>query len=207
VTRLILWRHGRTAWNAQGRVQGQLDIPMDNLGRVQAVLAAVQLAGRRPSLIVSSDLRRACQTAAELALLTGQEVVLDSRLRERAYGEWQGQTLDEIAARWPAAAARWRAGEPVNEAGVESVDDVTKRVAEALRDAVERAPDGVVIASTHGGAARRGLVALLGWPDDVLRTLGVLSNCHWSELGYDEIRGWRLFSHNVGPAAEPVGAT
>src|SRR5205823_5262879 len=109
----------------------------------------------------------------------------------------------EIAARWPAAAARWRAGEPVNEAGVEAVDDLAKRVAEALRDAAERAPGGTVVVSTHGGAARRGVAALLGWPDHVLRTVGVLMNCHWSELRYEEFRGWQLLSHNVGPDTEP----
>jgi glucosyl-3-phosphoglycerate phosphatase len=207
VTRLVIWRHGRTAWNAEGRVQGQLDVPMDEFGRVQAVLAAAQLARRRPDLIVSSDLRRASETAAELALITGQDVILDRRLRERAYGEWQGLTLEEIAAGWPAAAVRWRAGEPVNEAGVESIDEVTKRVADVLHEVVERVPEGVVVVSTHGGAARRGVSALLGWPDELLRTLGVLANCHWSELRYDGVRGWRLFSHNVGPDAEPVVPT
>jgi probable phosphoglycerate mutase len=204
VTRLIIWRHGRTAWNAGSRVQGQLDTPMDDVGRAQAIAAAVQLARRRPDAIVSSDLRRATETAAGLASLTGHEVMVDRRLRERAYGQWQGLTVAAIASGWPAAAARWRAGETVNEAGVEGVDDVAKRVAEALHDAVERWPGGTIVVSTHGGAGRRGCAALLGWPDQVLRTLGELSNAHWSELRFDTVRGWQLCSHNVGPDPEPV---
>ena len=91
VTRLLPWRHGETEWNAAGRVQGQLDPELSDVGRAQAAVAAPRLAEQRPDAIVASDLRRAADTAAVLAALTGLEVTLDARLRERFHGEWQGR--------------------------------------------------------------------------------------------------------------------
>ena len=80
--RLVIWRHGRTTWNAEHRFQGQSDVPLDAVGVEQARRAAVELAALKPSVIVSSDLQRARDTAAALAAVTGLEVNLDRRLRE-----------------------------------------------------------------------------------------------------------------------------
>jgi glucosyl-3-phosphoglycerate phosphatase len=197
VTRLIIWRHGRTAWNAENRVQGQTDVDLDAAGREQAAVAAARLAGRRPDAIVASDLLRALQTAQALATLTGLPVSQDRRLRERHFGEWQGLTMREVTARFPEAHTRWRAGLPVGACGLEEVDDLAKRVADGLREAAELAPDGTVVVATHGGAARYGVAALLGWPAPVTRTLGSLANCHWVELRSDPELGWRLLAYNT----------
>src|SRR5688572_16900664 len=97
VTRLIVWRHGNTDWNAQGRVQGQTDVPLNDLGRQQAVDAAELLVRLKPDVIVASDLRRAVDTAAALGALTGLSVRPDPRLRERFFGDWQGSTMVEVA--------------------------------------------------------------------------------------------------------------
>ena len=70
-TRLIVWRHGNTDWNAGHRVQGQTDVALNDLGRQQAVAAAELLVRMRPDAIVSSDLSRAADTAASIAALTG----------------------------------------------------------------------------------------------------------------------------------------
>jgi probable phosphoglycerate mutase len=67
----------------------------------------------------------------------------------------------------------------------------------ALLDVAGRAPGGTVVVVTHGGAARRGVGALLGWPDRVVSTLGSLVNCHWTELRRGRA-GWRLIAHNIG---------
>ena len=67
MTRLIIWRHGNTDWNAASRVQGQTDVPLNDLGREQAREAAPLLAALRPDAIVASDLSRAADTAAALA--------------------------------------------------------------------------------------------------------------------------------------------
>jgi broad specificity phosphatase PhoE len=197
-TRVLLWRHGLTEWNAERRIQGQTDVPLTGTGVAQAQAAAARLAACAPDLIVSSDLRRAAHTAAALAEVTGLDVRHDARLRERSFGDWEGLTGPEIEQEWPEAYAHWRAGDPVDDAGVEHDEDVAKRVAEALRGLVDRAPGATIVVVTHGGAARRGIGALLDWPADVLRTLGELHNCHWSELRHHPRRGWRLWSHNVG---------
>src|SRR5262245_22002704 len=88
--RLVLWRHGQTQWNVEGRFQGQSDIPLDQVGEQQAERAARLLAALQPTAIYSSDLTRATMTAAPLARLTGLTVISDKDLRERYGGLWEG---------------------------------------------------------------------------------------------------------------------
>lgn len=197
-TRVILWRHGNTDFNADGRFQGQSDVPMNELGTSQAAAAAPLLAAMKPDLLVSSDLSRAVSTAAELAALTGLSVRRDVRLRERFYGPWQRLTSTEVHERFPASAARWVAGDPDPGDGLESLTDLGKRVAEAIRHAAEQVAGGLAVLATHGGAAKYGTAELLGWPAESLPTLVVLRNCRWTELRLDPRRGWQLFAHNVG---------
>ncbi len=199
MTRLIIWRHGNTDWNAASRVQGQSDAPLNDLGREQARTAAPLLAALRPDAIVASDLSRAADTAAALAALTGLPVRSDARLRERYFGSWQGLLLTEVAERFPAEYARWRAGDPDPGAGIEPLDELGKRMGTALLEAADDATGGTIVVATHGGAARQGCGNLLGWDHGVLRTVGSLRNCHWTELRHDAVRGWHLRAHNVGP--------
>src|SRR5262245_57678162 len=98
--RLVIWRHGRTAWNESGRFQGQADVDLDTAGAAQAVDAAPRVAAYRADLIVSSDLLRAARTAQALAAVTGLPVEHDARLRERNFGPWQGLTQAEIEKRF-----------------------------------------------------------------------------------------------------------
>jgi probable phosphoglycerate mutase len=202
MSRLILWRHGNTDWNGSKRVQGQSDVALNDLGREQAAAAAPLLAALRPDAIVASDLRRAADTAAALAALTGLPVRLDPRLRERQFGLWQGLLLTEVAARHPAEYAAWRAGRPDPGCAVETLDDLGERVGAALREAADGVDGGTVVVATHGGAARQGCGHLLGWGPEVLRAIGGLDNCHWTELRHDTTRGWRLWAHNVGPVPQ-----
>lgn len=197
-TRLIIWRHGNTDWNAEHRVQGQTDVPLNDLGRRQAAEAAELLAARGPVAIVASDLRRAADTAAALASRTGLTVTYDERLRERHFGSWQGLTTAEVAARRPIEFARWKAGADVVGGEVETLDDLGKRVSDGFLDASALAPGGVVVVATHGAAARQGLGQLLGWPREQVRTLRALQNCHWVELTHEEGPGWQLSAYNVG---------
>ncbi|BCJ44935.1 phosphoglycerate mutase [Actinoplanes ianthinogenes] len=197
--RLLVWRHGNTDWNAGSRVQGQTDVPLNDLGRRQAAQAAELLAAMRPDAIVSSDLRRAADTAAALAALTGHAVTHDERLRERHFGAWQGLTMDEVALARPLEFARWKAGEEVG-GDVEDLDVLGKRVSDALEDAATLG--ATVVVATHGAAVRQGVAHLLGWPREQIRTLRALQNCHWVELSHDEARGWQLGAYNVGVFAE-----
>src|SRR4051812_21678086 len=127
-TRLIVWRHGNTDWNAGQRVQGQTDVPLNDLGLQQAVDAAELLVRLRPDALVSSDLRRAADTVAALAVLTGLSVTYDERLRERFFGQWEGLTMTEVAETRPEEHARWTAGADVIGGDVETLDDLGKRV-------------------------------------------------------------------------------
>jgi glucosyl-3-phosphoglycerate phosphatase len=199
-TRLIVWRHGNTDWNAGGRVQGQTDVPLNELGRQQAVDAADLLVRLRPAALVSSDLCRAADTAAALAALTGLSVTYDERLRERSFGQWEGHAMKKIALTRPVEYARWVAGADVIGGDVETLDDLGKRVADAFQAAAEQVtPGSTVVVATHGAAARSGIAQLLGWPREHLRTLRALQNCHWAELTHDDERGWQLGAYNVGP--------
>jgi probable phosphoglycerate mutase len=207
VTRLIIWRHGQTSWNREQRIQGQQDTSLDDTGRAQAAAVAPLLAAGRIDLLVSSDLRRARETAETLAALTGLPVEFDPRLRERMYGDWEGLTHQQIGERWPVEFQHWKDGIPVPECGLENSGDVAKRASAAMLDVVDRIGDGAAVVVSHGGSARQGIGAVLGWPIQVVRAIGPLANCHWSELRGATIRGWRLHAHNVGPVGVPAAGT
>ncbi len=199
MSRLIVWRHGNTDWNASHRVQGQTDVALNALGRQQAIDAANQLRQLRPTAIVASDLQRAADTAAALAELTGLTVSYDMRLRERFFGSWQGLTTSEVAAAHPQEFARWGAGVDIG-GDIESLTDLGQRVSAALTAAAELAPlGGTVVVATHGAAARQGIGQLLGWQPEQLLSLRALQNCHWVELTHDTTRGWQIAAYNVGP--------
>jgi glucosyl-3-phosphoglycerate phosphatase len=201
--RVVLWRHGQTSWNVEGRFQGHADIPLTEVGLAQARAAAARLATLRPAAIVSSDLSRARSTAAELARFTGLDVTTDSRLRERSGGVWEGLTQDEIRARYPEEWAAWRP--------TDGEDDLVagKRVAEAVLGAVESLGAGeLLVVAGHGGSLRYGIGVLLDLDPTQWHRLGPLSNCAWSVL--DETpkewryQGWRLLEHNAGSLPEPA---
>ncbi len=194
----MLWRHGQTIWNAEGRFQGQTDIPLDETGEAQAAMAASRLATLRPDAIFSSDLIRAAGTAAPLARLTGLAVTLDKDLRERSGGSWEGLNDREITARFPAARATW------NPPDGESTTAVADRVGSALtRIAAGLADGGLAVVVSHGAALRLGMARMLGLTEEIFGILGPLSNCSWSVLGQRNGR-WRLLEHNAGTLPEPV---
>jgi probable phosphoglycerate mutase len=204
VPRLLIWRHGRTEWNATGRFQGQLDPPLDDVGRRQAARAARQLVAsglpREHTVVVSSDLTRASETAAVLTALLGVPLRLDPRLREHALGCWEGLDREEVAARFPEQYADWLAGRPVRGRGGEEPAEVAHRALAAVADlpAAE-----VAVLVTHGGTAGRLVEVLLGLGSQHRRLFGPLANCAWSELVRQADR-WRLVRHNNGvpPAAD-----
>jgi glucosyl-3-phosphoglycerate phosphatase len=201
----VLWRHGRTEWNAAGRFQGQLDPPLDDTGRQEAAAAAAHLvaAGLLPedALVVSSDLDRTVETAKVLAGLLRVPVRVDARLREHGMGCWEGLTRDEVAERYPDQYADWIAGRPVRGRGGEEPAAVGRRALAALIDLPE-APVAVVV--THGGTAGRLLERLLGLGPEHRRAFGPLANCAWSELAAQAGR-WRVLRHNVSALPVPDG--
>ena len=200
VLRLVLWRHGQTAWNAQRRFQGHSDISLDETGHEQARDAARHLAAMHPDAIFSSDLARAAETAAYLGELTRLPVQLDKDLRERGGGAWEGLTDREIREGYPEAYAQWNPpdGEPVSA--------VADRVAAALQRIADNVDGSLAVVVSHGAAISLGISRLLGLPERT-RVLGPLGNCSWSVLG-KRWGSWRLLEHNVGRlpdlAPEPV---
>jgi glucosyl-3-phosphoglycerate phosphatase len=202
--RVFLWRHGRTTWNMQRRFQGQADAPLDAVGRAQARTAAHHLAAHNPQAIVSSDLSRAADTAAELAALTGLRVRLDPRLRERSLGHWEGLTREEVQRRHPQEYADWIAGRPFLRGGWESRAEVAVRAAACLADVDAE----VVVLVTHSATAVALAGHLLGMAESQWRAIAPLANCHWGEIRQED-GGWRLRCYNVGavtPEVPPVPA-
>ena len=202
VRRLLVWRHGRTEWNASGRFQGQLDPPLDDEGRAQAARTAPYLAATlraEDTVLVSSDLQRALGTAGALAPLLRLPVRVDERLREHHLGSWEGLTRDEVAERHPGQYEDWLSGRPVPGRGGETQAAVAARALAAVADL---APASTAVLVTHGGTAGRLVEALLGLASGNRRVFGSLGNCHWSELVH-QASGWRLLRHNVSVPATP----
>ena len=151
-TSLLLIRHGETAWNAEHRIQGHLDIPLSVTGIRQAARLADRLAPEGVAAIYSSALARAWLTAEPLAARLGLDIVADDRLRERSFGVFEGLTVDEIAARHPEGFRSWRLRDAAWAIeGGESGQQLIDRVLSALHDIVARHPDKLVAIVTHGG--------------------------------------------------------
>ena len=154
-TRILAIRHGETAWNQGGRLQGHLDIALNATGREQARRLAQALAGRddRIDLVVSSDLCRALETARAVADATGAPLLADAGLRERCFGDYQGRTFAEVTAQQPEQAERWRRRDPAWAApgGGESLLQIRERVAQTVRRLAAENMGKQIALFTHGG--------------------------------------------------------
>ena len=165
-TTLFLVRHGETDHNAAGRLQGHLDAPLCEKGRLQAAAAAANLRGRGIEYIYSSDLTRAHETARAIGIATGREVRLDPRLREVNVGDWAGLTAAEQAASHPAVFARLRQEpETTTYPGGESYRELAARVLAALAELATNHPGQTLAIVCHGGPLRAIMSHVLnyGW--------------------------------------------
>ena len=151
-TQLLLIRHGETAWNAEHRIQGQLDIPLSPLGVLQSARLAECLANEPIDAVYSSGQSRAWLTAAPLAARLGLEVIAEPRLRERSFGIFEGLTLDEVAERYPPEFKKWRERDPAwRPEGGESGQQLIDRVLSAVSDIGIKHPRQTVVLVSHGG--------------------------------------------------------
>ena len=147
-TRVLLVRHGQSAWNAEGRWQGHADPPLSPLGVQQAVAAADSVGA--VDAVVASDLQRAATTATLIAERLGVGPVrCEPRLRERDAGEWTGLTRADIDEQWPGYLADGR-----RPSGFELDDAILGRILEALAALHQEHPGGRVLAVAHGGVIR-----------------------------------------------------
>lgn len=206
VDRLLLWRHGRTEWNASGRFQGQQDTPLDATGIAQAAEAAPYLAAEKPTAIFSSDLDRAVRTAQTLADLVGLTVHTDRRLRETSLGGWEGLDRAQVQERFPDEFAAWRSGTQTNPGNGETAPEVAARAAELVDEIVESC-DGTVVLSAHGGALKALTARLIEMPEPTWSLIAPLRNCHWTELRRTDAGQWRLHGHNIYRLTDPSTLT
>lgn len=202
---LVLVRHGRTAWNASGRLQGQRDTELDAVGRSQADAVADALAPTRPAALACSDLTRARRTAAPLASRCGLTAVPDPRLREVFLGRFEGLTREQARSRYPDAFASWASGADRPYGGGETPGEVATRVVAALEEHIGPLAAGErLVVVSHGLAIRAGAAALLGL--DGWREVPHLDNGCWLTL---ELAGggWRVVAGPQGPDGPGSGPT
>lgn len=180
-------------------------MPLDGVGRAQARAAALHVATLEPVSLVSSDLSRAAETAAELTACTGLVARLDPALREVDAGEWQGLLSQEITARWPAEYAAWRRGDDVRMGGGEKRSEMAGRTADAVqRHAHDVDEGGTLVVASHGAALKGALLRLVGLDVTSGHALTGLRNAHWAVLERRR-QGWALAEYNAGPPGADVG--
>jgi len=198
-TRLCVVRHGETAWNAEHRVQGQLDVPLNAIGQAQALAASKVLAQETFDAIYSSDLSRARQTAQPTASAFSMEVRLEKGLRERHYGIFERLTYAEVKTRYPEDYARFEAREPdyAFRTG-ESLRDFSARSVSAISRIVDRHRDQSVLVFTHGGVLDKLYRFITGLPLSAPRDFGIpnagLNRIEVSAAGW-QIRAWADVAH------------
>jgi len=151
-TRIIAIRHGQTAWNAELRMQGQLDTALDARGRWQAQQLAQALAHEAVDAIVASDLSRAMATAAPLAEARGLRVQREPGLRERCFGVFEGFTYADIERQWPDEVVRWRSRDPTfAPPRGERLSAFYERCLDVASQLAARHAGRAVVLVTHGG--------------------------------------------------------
>ncbi len=152
ITRITAIRHGETAWNVATRIQGQLDISLNEKGYWQAEQTGKALTSEPIDAIISSDLARAYETALAVAKHHGLNVAIDRGLREREFGIFQGKTFAEIEAELPEQALAWRKRVPdFAPEGGESLLQFRERVAQCIHGLSTQYAGKHIIIVSHGG--------------------------------------------------------
>jgi probable phosphoglycerate mutase len=199
-TRIIAVRHGETAWNVDARIQGQLDVGLNDTGRWQARRVGEALAGEKITAVYSSDLGRAHQTAQSISEVTGVAVVPEEGLRERSFGIFEGKTFDEIHETWPDHAHNWRKRIPEWEPpeGGESLIQLRERVTRTLQALAARHPGEQIVVVAHGGVLDAIYRVATGQEVNSPRTWelpnGAINRLLWTPEGFTLV-GWSDTQH------------
>jgi len=198
-TRLCLVRHGETAWNAEHRVQGQLDVPLNAIGQAQALAASKVLSLEKFDAIYASDLARARQTAQPAAINLAREIRLEKDLRERHYGIFERLTYAEVKVRYPEDYARFAAHEPeyAFRTGESLKDFYARSIAVISRLAQDHAGQSILV-FTHGGVLDMLFRFVTGLPLSAPRDFGIpnagLNRVEVTPAGM-RIRAWADVTH------------
>jgi len=176
MTRVILIRHGQTAWNKVERIRGQADIPLNEVGLAQAEATALRVLDQwRPEAVYCSPLQRAVQTAQPIVHRLGQQVRPMAGFVDMNFGQWQGLSPQEVEQRWPDSAHAWlEAPHTVAFPGGETLDKVKLRSMAALYEVIERHPGSEIVVVAHTVVNRVLLCAVLG-----------LDNSNYWRIGQD----------------------
>jgi 2,3-bisphosphoglycerate-dependent phosphoglycerate mutase len=199
-TRIIAVRHGETAWNVDARIQGQLDVGLNDTGRWQARRVGEALAGEQITAVYTSDLGRARQTAQSIAEVTGTPVVPEEGLRERSFGIFEGKTFDEIHQTWPDHAHNWRKRVPEWQPpeGGESLIQLRERVTRTLAALAARHPGEQIVVVAHGGVLDALYRIATGQDVNSPRTWelpnGAINRLLWTPEGFTLV-GWSDTQH------------
>ena len=200
-TRILAIRHGETAWNVDTRLQGHLDIPLNDMGLRQAKNLARALSEREVvDAIYASDLSRAHATAQSIAQAMGRTVSSHVGLRERHFGVFQGRTFDEVEAELPEHAWHWRKRTPdwAPPEGGESLLAVRERIVSTVDELAARHAGQQIVLVAHGGvldilyraATRLDLQAPRTWQ----LTNTAVNRLLWTSQGLSLV-GWGDTSH------------
>ena len=153
--KIIITRHGQTEWNRLGKLQGQADIRLNEVGKEQAEETVKQIGDEKIDLIITSTLTRARETAEIINKRFNVPIVIDDRIKERSYGTCEGITLEErleLKRNYPIVEDVWNYTKNIDFNGIETMHDFCKRIYIALDDITERYKDKNVLIVTHGGA-------------------------------------------------------
>jgi probable phosphoglycerate mutase len=224
LTRILAVRHGETAWNVDTRIQGQLDIGLNDKGRWQARRVAAALAGEGLEVVYASDLARAFETARAIGEAAGLEVRPDAGLRERHFGVFEGKTWAEIETHWPRESARWRARDlDFGPEGGETLRAFYARVVDAAGRLAAAHPGQTIALVAHGGVMdclyRAAVRIELGAPRTWQLGNAAVNRLLYTPQGFSLV-GWSDTSHldglqhdefsdgaNERPGADRVGHT
>lgn len=156
MTEILLIRHGETDWNVEKRLQGHIDIGLNDKGRWQAEALGKALANEALDAVYASDLQRALLTAQAIARAQGLTVQAERQLRERCYGALEGMSYQEINEAYPDVYAAWRSRDihvrfPAGDSPAETLAEFSSRVVAAVIAIATKHPDQKIALVTHGG--------------------------------------------------------
>lgn len=191
---ITLIRHGRTSYNAQQRLQGQVDIPLDEVGQWQVRQTAAELKklyvdsehATKNQLVIASPLTRAHQSAHAFADLINHDVHTDDRVQERSFGRLEGISVQEMQERWPEDFESWRNfGDGDLKHGAEPKPQVGKRGSEAVDEWAHKVnSDTELFVFSHGAWINQTVQKLMGWCDFHTDFADIVSmrNAFWTRL-------------------------
>lgn len=190
-THLWLIRHGETVYNQEKRIQGRMDIPLNENGKEQAHLLAEWMRTQPVDAVYASDLKRAVATAEAIARVHGLTVNRLEELRERSFGDWEGITFEELKQRYPDWEKVWDEGGCY---GVERYDELMKRIAEQWERIARKHPGAHVVVVGHGSSMHAGLMAIA--KERFTQWNARLTNTGVTSVTFHPERGWRLLRVN-----------